>query len=222
MNRVLAPLAMLVVSSALLGCVTQKNGTRAVCVLVDVSGTYADQKPEVVEIIKKGILPDLRPGDTLTLMSIDSKSFEKENIVASVLLDERPSRANAQKIRFAQDLDAFAQRPENARYTDVRGCMMLAADHLRESGAARQMIITFSDMQEELPAGVQRTFDVQEFAGIHVVAVNVKRLDGDNANPTTYRERIARWEENILASGASEWRVIGDGPRLVQYLGERL
>ena len=75
------------------GCITEQADTRAVCVLVDVSGTYADQKPVVVEIIKKGILPDLRPGDALTLMRIDSKSFEEENIAASLLLDERPSHA---------------------------------------------------------------------------------------------------------------------------------
>ena len=222
MSRVLTSMLALFVCASLSSCVTSKSDTRAVCVLVDVSGTYADQKAEVVEIIKKGILPDLRPGDALTLMRIDSKSFEKENIEAVVLLDGRPSHANAQKLRFAKELDAFAQRPENVRYTDVRGCMMLAADHLRESGAAKQMIITFSDMREELPAGIQRTFGADEFSGIHVVAVNVKRLEQDNANPERYRKRIAAWEESVLASGAREWRVIGDGPRLVQYLEQRL
>lgn len=204
------------------GCVMESADTRAVCVLVDVSGTYTDQKADVVDIVKKGILPGLRPGDTLILMRIDSKSFEKDNVVASIMLDGRPSHANAQKMRFARELNAFAERTENSRFTDVRGSMMLAADYLRESGAGTQMIIAFSDMQEELPDGLRRSFDEREFEDIHVVAVNVKKLDNDNADPTTYRKRIAEWEEQVLACGAREWRVIADGPRLVQYLDKLL
>jgi hypothetical protein len=213
---------MLVLCAALAGCVTERADTRAVCVLVDVSGTYADQKTAVVEIIKKGILPDLRPGDSLTLMRIDSKSFEDENIAASLLLDDRPSQANTQKVQFAKELDVFASRAENSRFTDVRGCMMLAADQLRESKAKTQMIITFSDMREELPKGVRREFSDDEFAGIHIVAVNVKRLDQDNADPSSYRKRIESWENIVMASGALDWRVIADGQRLAQYLDDSL
>jgi hypothetical protein len=204
------------------GCVIDNADTHAICVLVDVSGTYSDQKSDVVDIIKKGILPGLRPGDALILMRIDSKSFEKDNVVASIMLDARPSHANAQKMRFARELDTFAEREEHSRFTDVRGSMMLAADYLRESGAGTQMIIAFSDMQEDLPKGIRRSFSEQEFEDIHVVAVNVKKLDDDNADPTTYRQRIADWEEQILACGAREWRVIADGPRLVHYLDKLL
>lgn len=222
MNRSLLTMLALVAVMVTTSCITERGETRAVCVLVDVSGTYADQKPQVVEIIKKGILPDLRPGDSLTLMRIDSKSFEEENIAASLFLDDRPSQANTQKVKFAHELDAFARRPENSPFTDVRGCMMLAADQLRESGAANQLIIMFSDMREELPKGVRRKFDDDEFKGIRVVAVNVKKLDQDNADPTSYRKRLGKWENIVLASGAVDWRVIPDGQRLSQYLDDTL
>ena len=91
-----------------LGCADARNYEQAVCVLVDVSGTYADEKAEVVRILKRDVLPALLPGDTLLVIRIDSESYEKENLEALVTLDARPSRANAQKLALAHKLDAFA------------------------------------------------------------------------------------------------------------------
>ena len=56
-----------IVALALLAgsCSSGSQYAQAVVALVDVSGTYADQRPEVVNVIRKGVLPRLTPGDTL-------------------------------------------------------------------------------------------------------------------------------------------------------------
>jgi hypothetical protein len=189
--------------------------------LVDVSETYTDQKAQVADLIKKGILPELLPGDTVVLIRIDSSSYAQENVVARLTLDDRPSHANAQKLDFARQLDAFVLEDDGARHTDIQGAFMLAAEYLRETRAGTQTIVAFSDMKEELPRGVHRTLDANELADIRVVAVNVKKLDGDNQNPAVYRGRLHTWEQLVLSSGAREWHVIVDGPKLVDYLRQR-
>ena len=85
----------LVALPVLLSCTSSKNYAQAVVALVDVSGTYADQKPEVVNVIKRGILPKMQPGDSLFVIRIDDESYKKGNVEAQMTLDVRPSRANA-------------------------------------------------------------------------------------------------------------------------------
>ena len=206
----------------LVGCGDARRYAQAVSVLVDVSGTYDDQKPQVVELVKAGILPGLQPGDSIVLITIDGESYEQDNVEVAVTLDARPSHANAQKLAFAKHLDAFAERPGSAKHTDIQGAMMLAAERLRETGAGTQTIIAFSDMKQDLPAGYKRAFDGDEFAGMRVAAVNVKQLAPDNSDPNGYRERLDSWGERVVDSGAREWRVIADGMKLAEWVGQRL
>lgn len=203
------------------GCTKSSRYSQALCVLVDVSGTYADQKEDVVEVIRKGILPGMLPGDSIMLIRIDSESYEETNVVSKLTLDVRPSHANAQKMAFSKSLDAFAGEVEEATYTDIRGAMMLAAEYLKETGAGTQTIVLFSDMQEDLPQGASRSLAVSEFERIRVVAVNVKKLRRDNLDPEIYRSRLTHWENQVIASGARDWRVIHDAEKLVAYLEER-
>src|SRR5712692_5287466 len=121
-----------------LSCTSGTQYAHAVVALVDVSGTYADQKAEVVNVIRKGLIPRLTPGDSLTVIRIDAQSYTRRNVEASMKLDVRPSKANAQKLAFAGQLDEFARRPDKAPYTDIRGAMMLGAEYLREAGAGRR------------------------------------------------------------------------------------
>ena len=214
-------LAVSIVALVLAGCTDSSTHASAVAVLVDVSGTYVDEKADVVALMKRAILPELEPGDSLVVVRIDDRSFEKENIEAMLHLDVRPSKANAQKRDVAGVLDAFAARDGRASHTDIRGAMMLAADHLRETGAGTRTLVIFSDLEEDLPKGTVRNLADSELAGIQVVAMNVKRLSADNANPAVYRERIASWEKRVLASGAAGWRVVLDPERLVETLEVR-
>ena len=123
-------LALLVALLILTGCSTDREYARSICILVDVSDTYTDQKTEVVDLVKKGILPGMLPGDTILVIRIDSESYEKDNVEAMMTLDTRPSLANAQKLAFAKKLNAFAAREDHASYTDIDGALMLAADYL--------------------------------------------------------------------------------------------
>jgi hypothetical protein len=204
----------------LLGCSDASRYSQAVAVLIDVSGTYADQKADVARIVKREVLPSLVPGDTVVVVRIDSESYEKANVEAFVTLDQRPSHANAQKLALAKQLDAFAARDERSQYTDIPGAMMLAAEYLRETGAASRAIVLFSDMQADLPPGAKRRFSEREFDGIRVVALNVKQLEADNANPDVLRTRLASWETEVTRAGAGGWQIFLDPAKLGPYLSQ--
>ena len=202
------------------GCSDASHWSQAVAVLIDVSGTYADQKPEVARIVKREVLPSLIPGDTLAIVRIDSESYEKDDMIAFATLDQRPSRANAQKLALAKKLDEFATRDERSKYTDIPGAMMLAAEYLHETGAKSRAILLFSDMEAELPPGTTRRFGEKEFDGIQVVALNVKKLSADNADPDALRTRLAAWEHAVNRSGAGSWQTFLDPAKLGPFLAE--
>ena len=201
-------------------CSSGAQYAQAVVALVDVSGTYADQKPLVVEVIRRGLLPRMAPGDSLIVIRIDSESYKKDNVEASVKLDVRPSKANAEKLAFAQRLDEFARRPGKASHTDIRGAMMLGAEYLRETGAGKRTMVVFSDMAEDLPRGVKRDLAPDELKGVRVVAMNVKRLAADNADPTVYRQRLSGWEKQVTAHGARDFKVVLEPDKLTELLDE--
>jgi hypothetical protein len=212
-----------VVAALALGSAACEGGKRydqAVCVLVDVSGTYADQRKEVVRIVKSEVLPSMEPGDTLLVLRIDGESYEKDNVEVLVTLDARPSRANAEKLGIAQHLDAMAERDIRARHTDIPGAMMLASEYLGEIASGSRVMLIFSDMEEDLAPGTRRTFGPEEFSETHFVAMNVKRLHGDNIDPKGFRSRLTDWEKRVLDSGGETWRTFMDAAKLGDYLAE--
>jgi hypothetical protein len=135
-----------------------------------------------------------------------------------VTLDARPSQANAQKLAIAQKLDAFAAEPGSSQFTDILGAMMLGNDYLAEIKAGSRVMLVFSDLEQELPAGTQRRVRPGEFTGIQVVAMNVKRLEADNADPEFFRGRLVRWEGSVREGGAAGWRAIMDPSQLPVHL----
>lgn len=202
-------------------CSDGRSHARATAVLVDVSGTYADQKPEVARILKSGLLPKVRPGDTFFLLRIDDGSYGAENVELKATFDSQPSRANAQKLTLAAKLEQFADSRKRARYTDISGALLLAAEYLRETRAGKKTIVIFSDMKEELPPGARRTLGPKELEGIDVVALNVKRLGADKLDPAGYRKRLGAWGTRLSQSGAASWKVVLDPEELVQeFSGE--
>jgi len=204
----------------LAGCTDARRYDQAIAILIDVSGTYADEKPEAVRIIKREILPSMEPGDTLLVMRIDSESYEEDNVEALVRLDARPSKANAQKLAIARKLDAFAKTKGRSAHTDIPGAMMLAAEYLTEVGSASRVILVFSDMEEDLPKGTTRELDEAEFRDIRIVAMNVKRLKGDTVDPQVFRKRMASWEDRVTAASAESWRMIMDDAKLPALLAQ--
>ena len=210
-------LALLALPLAL-SCSSGKNYAQAIVALVDVSGTYADQKPEVVNVIKRGILPKLQPGDSIFVIRIDDESYKKANVEGGMTLDVRPSTANAQKLQFASQMDEFAAKHQRSRHTDIRGAMMLASEYLKETGAGQRTMVVFSDMEEDLPKGVKRTLAPDEFAGMRILAMNVKKLSGDNMNPSVYRQRLASWQQQAKSHGAKEFQVVLEPEKLDELL----
>jgi hypothetical protein len=211
-------------AAALLACAAGCSGAeryeQALAVLVDVSGTYADEKDEVARILKREVLPNLLPGDTIAVIRIDSESYEKDNVEALMTLDRRPSHANAQKLGLAKRLDEFAAAENRSKFTDIRGAMLLAADYLREVDAGSRVLLVFSDMREELPKGSKRKFDENEFAGVQVVAMNVVQLESDTADPAQFRDRMAAWETDVTEAHATGWRTFMDAEKLAPYLAD--
>jgi len=210
-------LVLLALALAVLGCDSRRYD-QAIGILIDVSGTYADQRAETVNVIKREILPHMVPGDTLLVVRIDSESYDQENVEALLTLDNRPSHANAQKLAMAQKLDAFALEPMKARHTDIPGAMMLTSEYLNEIGSGSRVMLIFSDMQEDLPPGSKRDLALDELQGTHVVAMNVKRLQHDTIDPAAFRDRLDTWEERVTAAGAVEWRTFMDASKLPDYL----
>jgi hypothetical protein len=214
----MSALRALAASGALLCCACSdgRAHARATCVLIDVSGTYADQRAEAVRVVERGILPRLRPGDSLFVIRIDERSYDKRSVEATVALDSQPSRANAQKLALAAKLERFARARSHAPYTDISGALLLASEYLRESGAGRKSIVIFSDMKEELPRGARRDLAPGELAGIDVTAINVKRLAADNLDPVGYRTRLGEWGTRLARAGAASWKVVLEPEELAQ------
>ena len=218
MARLLAALGLLLAWLPLAGCSDGRRYDQAIGVLIDVSGTYADERQETVRVIKREILPQMVPGDTLLVARIDSTSYDSENLLALLTLDRRPSHANAQKLELSRLLDQFASQPVSASHTDIPGAIMLASEYLGETAAGSRVLLIFSDMQEDLPRGSVRELEADELAGTRVVAMNVKRLGRDQADPSIYRARLDGWGERVVAAGATEWRTFLDPAKLPEYL----
>lgn len=190
------------------GCADPKEHTHAVYMLVDTSGTYA-QEAGKAQLIINYLLGTLQPGDSLAVARVKSRSFSEKDIVAKATFDTRPSQANAQKRAFRDAIDASLRQVSPSRYTDITGAMIQAAEVLNETGAGQKTIIVFSDMQEELDKVTVRDFPIS-LKDIRIVAVNVVKLNSDNVDPRRYLGRLDDWKKRVERAGASEWRVIND------------
>ncbi|HEY3487108.1 MAG TPA: VWA domain-containing protein, partial [Gammaproteobacteria bacterium] len=141
MKRTIKISMAVLIAFGLSGCGDSKQYETAMCALVDISGTYAHEKPNVVKIIKAGLIPNLEPGDSLFFITIDSNSYNEEDLQAKVTLDYIPSKANSQKLEFANKLDEFAKGELRSQYTDISGAMMLCSDYLKNTGSGNKAII---------------------------------------------------------------------------------
>lgn len=206
------------VSSMIAACTDSKEYETSYCTLIDISGTYSAEKKGVVNIVKAGILPKMIPGDSLFFVKIDSNSYSEENLVTKLTLDYRPTQANNQKLILSKKLDKFGKGKAKSRMTDISGAMMLCSDYLKATRSGTQVIFIFSDMREELPAGVVRKFADDEFAGIDIAAMNVIKLKKDSANPEVYRKRMRKWDQLFTGSGANSWTTLLDATKIEEFI----
>ncbi len=199
-------------------CSDNKLYETSYCTLVDVSGTYAGEKDNVVNIVKAGVVPEMVPGDSLFFVKIDSNSYAEENLVTKLTLDYRPTKANGQKLALAKTLDKFAEGNARSKSTDISGALMLCSDFLKATQSGTQIMFVFSDMKEELPKGVVRRFKDDEFDGINIAAMNVIKLNKDSSNPEVYRSRLEKWDERLVSSGAKSWNTLIDPSKIREFI----
>ena len=202
---------LLVVSLLLAGvsaCTDQRSHSQAVYMLVDTSGTYA-QEVRKAQLIINYLLGTLQSGDSLVVARVRSRSFNEKDIIAKVTFDSRPSQANAQKCAFRDKIDAFVKSVSGSAYTDITGGLIQGGMFLNETGAGKKTILIFSDMQEELDKATVRNFPIS-LKDIRIVALNVVKLKSDNIDPRRYLGRLEAWQKRVENAGASEWRVIND------------
>jgi hypothetical protein len=198
------------------GCGDPRSHRQGVYMLVDTSGTYAQEAAKALLIINY-LLGTLQPGDSLAVARVQSRSFSEKDIIAKATFDSRPSQANAQKRAFHDRIDAAFRNVTGSRYTDITGGLIQAAEFLNEAGAGAKTIIIFSDMQEELDKVSVRSFPIS-LKDMRVIAVNVVKLGTDNVDPRRYLGRLDEWKARVEKAGASEWRVVNDLDHLDRIL----
>jgi hypothetical protein len=194
--------------AAAYGCGDARSHAHGVYMLVDTSGTYAEEAAKAQRIINY-LLGTLQSGDSLAVARVESRSFSEKDIIAKATFDNRPSQANAQKRAFRDKIDAAFRNVHGSKYTDITGGLIQGAEFLNEAGAGTKTIIVFSDMQEELDRATVRSFPIS-LRDIRIVAVNVVKLRTDNVDPRRYLGRLDQWRARVEKAGASEWRVIND------------
>jgi hypothetical protein len=208
MKRCLPVLFMLFGSLFVSACGDSRMHSQGVYMLVDTSGTYAQEMNKAAKIINY-LLATLNPGDSLAVAKVETRSFTEKDIIAKVTFDKRPSQATQQKRAFKAKIEAFAKEVKGSAYTDITGGLIQGAEYLNETKAGIKTIVIFSDMQEELGQGTVRDFPIK-LDGIRIVALNVTKLHTDNADPRIYLDRLARWEARVRKAGATEWVVVND------------
>lgn len=191
----------------LASCANEKPGNTGVYMLLDTSGTYAQELTKAEQIIRY-TLARLDATDTFAVARIDTASFSEKDIVAKVSFDDRPSAVNRQKRLFAQQVSEFVDNAGPSRYTDITGGLLQAVEFLNEKGTSNKTILIFSDLKEDLGAGYIRDIDV-ELEGFEVIALNVTKLRSDNIDPREYLARLEEWQGRVEKTGG-HWRVIND------------
>ena len=199
-----------------IACADNRSHSNGVYLLIDTSGTYAEQITKARKIINY-LLANLNAGDSLAVARVSSKSFSEKDIIAKVTFDRRPSQANLEKRAFNQKMEDFSKDIKGSTYTDITGGLIQAAEYLNEANPGNKTIIIFSDLQEELGKGTIRDFPIK-LTGMRVMAVNVIKLSTDNTDPRRYLDRLAWWEKRVRDAGATDWLVINDLEHLDKVL----
>lgn len=218
MNTISRVILLLTAFTLLNSCTDSKAYEAAMCVLADVSGTYAEEKRNIASIAKSNVLTAMQAGDSLYFIRIDSNSYNEGDLIASIVLDYIPSKANAQRLTMAEALDKFATDKTRSRYTDISGAMMNCTDFLRNTDSGNKVMIIFSDMKEELKPGTTRSFSANQLEGIHIIAMNVIKLTADSANPEVYRKKLKVWEDRVLDAGALSFNIFSDREKIPEFI----
>ncbi len=207
---------LLLAAGFIAGC-SENAGPRntGVYLLLDTSGTYTKELTNAQKLVNV-MLVKLEPSDSFAVARIDTGSFSEKDIITKVTFSDRPSEANRQKRHFREAMDSFVDEVKPAKFTDITGGVLQAAEFLNEKSTGKKTILIYSDLKEELPKGYNRDIPFQ-LQGFDVVALNVTKLRSDNVDPREYMNRLEDWQRRVEEGGGS-WRVINDMDRLERIL----
>ncbi len=198
---------VIVFCAMLLSCTSDRPNNTGVYMLLDTSGTYAEELTKAEQIIRY-TLSRLDATDSFAVARIDTGSFSEKDIVAKASFDDRPSAVNRQKRLFAQQVSDFVDNADPSPYTDITGGLLQAVEFLNEKDTGHKTILIFSDLKEDLEEGYVRDIDI-ELEGFDVIALNVTKLRSDNIDPREYLGRLKEWQGRVEKTGG-QWRVIND------------
>jgi hypothetical protein len=199
-RRTAAGLCALASSLSLASCGFVTEDSRAVFVLIDVSGTYFAELDDAVRGSKL-VAASLDAGDHLTVSEIGSCSFDDDAIVVDAAIPDRPSEAAAEKTAILARLDAYPERAARTQFTDIHGALLQAVDRLSRSEASERVVVVFSDLVEDPVSGCGSASAPLDLTGVTVIAANVIKLNADAQNPQAYFDRIDAWEEKVETAG---------------------
>jgi hypothetical protein len=200
-RSLLAASTVALASVSLAGCdglIT--SDTRAVVVLVDVSGTYFAELDDSVRGAKL-LAAGLSAGDTLTVAEIGSCSFDDNAIAVDTRLPDRPTEAAAAKAQALAGIDAYQARAARSDFTDIHGALLQATDRFSRDQAGSHVVDLFSDLVEDPAAGCNSSVSPLNLGGVTVIAANVIKLRSDAEAPDAYFARIEAWRAKVEDAG---------------------
>ena len=205
---------------ALAACEERRDDAASIYALLDVSGSYFRELDKAVRALRV-MMGFVHAYDSFAVAEIGACSFTDEAVILRFTAPDRPSERQRLVAANAQRLAGYAAKAKATNFTDIRGALIQAAQHLTSRPAATRAIVLFSDLDEDLPAGCRREAALpSSLKGLDVIATNVVRLPEDNRDPQRYTRRIDGWRKLVEAAGA-RWQVIPDPADVVALLKDR-
>jgi hypothetical protein len=219
-RRLLLGAGAVTLAGAVAACEERRDDAASVYALLDVSGSYFRELDKAVRALRV-MMGFVHAYDSFAVAEIGACSFTDEAVILRFTAPDRPSERQRLVAANAQRLAAYAAKATATNFTDIRGALTQAAQHLGSRPAATRAIVLFSDLDEDLPAGCRREAALpSSLKGLDVIATNVVRLPEDNRDPQRYTRRIDGWRKLVEAAGA-RWRVIPDPADVVTLLKDR-
>lgn len=194
---------------ALGACEERSDTAAAVYGLLDVSKSYFREVDKALRTLR-ATMGFMRAHDSFAVAEIGACSFTDDALVLSFTAPDRPTERQRLVAAYGQKLTDYGNRVKPAGYTDIRGALLQAAQHLAAKKAGSRTIVLFSDLEEDLPPTCRRDPALPAaLRGMDVIGTNVTRLPEDNRDPARYARRLDGWRQLVEAAGA-RWKVAPD------------
>ncbi len=205
---------------ALGACEERSANAVSVYVLLDLSGSYFRELDKALRTIRV-MMGFIRAHDSFAVAEIGACSFTDEAVLLRFTAPDRPSERQRQVAAYARKLAEYGQKAKATNFTDIRGALAQAVQHMAARPAAERTIVLFSDLEEDLPPQCRRETPLPAaLRGMTVIATNVTRLPEDNRDPARYARRLDGWRRLVEAAGA-RWQVAPDPSDVVALLKDR-